>query len=61
MKTKFILLAGVTLLLLVACSSDVEGVNHEVEDKVPVRVHVNEFSISMTGFDDFSAAARGLT
>jgi len=62
MKTKSILLAGVTLLLLFACSSnEVEVVNHEVGDKVPVRVHVNEFSISMSGFDDFSAGARGLT
>ena len=62
MKTNLILLAGVTLLLLVACgSNEVEVVNHEVEDKVPVRVHVNEFSISMSGFDDFSAGARGLT
>ena len=62
MNTRLFLLAGVTLLLLVACgSNEIETVNHGVGDKVPVRVHVNEFSISMSGFDDFSAGARSVT
>jgi len=57
MKTKLIILAA--LLLLAACSSnETEVINHEVGDKVPVRVHVNEFSISVSDFDDFVAGTR---
>lgn len=62
MKTIINLLAALVLLIMTACSSNEVEVENIVEgDKVPVRVHVNEFSISMTSFDDIAAGARGVT
>ena len=57
MKTKLIFLAAL-VLLAASCSNETEVVNPD--EKVPVKVHVNEFSISMSGFDDFyRARTRG--
>ncbi len=62
MKTIINLLAALVLLIMTACSSNEVEVENIVEgDKVPVRVHVNEFSISMSSFDDIAAGARGFT
>lgn len=59
MKPKIINLAALVLLLAACSSNDLNEVENQVEgDKVPVKVHVNEFSITMSGFDDFVAGAR---
>jgi hypothetical protein len=58
MRTKLINLVAIALLAAACSSNETEVINHEVGGKVPVRVHVNEFSISVSGFDDFVAGTR---
>ncbi|WP_028907722.1 FimB/Mfa2 family fimbrial subunit [Xylanibacter ruminicola] len=55
MKTKLIAIAAL-VLLAAACSSESEVINPD--ELVPVKVHVNEFSISMSGFNDGPAKTR---
>ncbi len=55
MKTKLISIAAL-VLLAAACSSESEVTNPD--ELVPVKVHVNEFSISMSGFNDGPAKTR---
>ncbi len=60
MKTKLISIAALVLVLLAAaCSSESEVINPD--ELVPVKVHVNEFSVAMSGFDDNPAATRALS
>lgn len=58
MKTKLISIAAL-VLLAAACSSESEVTNPD--ELVPVKVHVNEFSISMSGFDDNPAPTRAVS
>lgn len=55
MKTKLISIAAL-VLLAAACSSESEVINPD--ELVPVKVHVNEFSISMSEFNDGPAKTR---
>lgn len=55
MKTKLISIAAL-VLLTAACSSKSEVINPD--ELVPVKVHVNEFSISMSEFNDGPAKTR---
>lgn len=62
MKPKIINLAAFVLLLAACSSNDLNEVENQVEgDKVPVKVHVNEFSVSMVDFDEPTAGARSVT
>lgn len=62
MKPKIINLAALVLLLAACSSNDLNEVENQVEgDKVPVRVHVNEFTVSMVDFDEPTAGARSVT
>lgn len=56
MKTKSIILAAIALLFA-ACSNESE-VSKSEADKVPVSVHVNEFSISMSEFAGARSGTR---
>ena len=60
MKTKLISIAAL-VLLAAACSSESEVINDVEGDKVPVRVQVDEFSVSMSGFDDGPAKTRAVS
>lgn len=55
MKTKLIAIAALGLLAA-ACSSESEVTNPD--ELVPVKVHVNEFSVAMSGFDNNPARTR---
>lgn len=55
MKTKLIAIAAL-VLLAAACSSESEVITPD--ELVPVKVHVNEFSISMSEFNDGPAKTR---
>lgn len=55
MKTKLISIAAL-VLLAAACSSESGVINPD--ELVPVKVHVNEFSISMSEFNDGPAKTR---
>ena len=55
MKTKLISIAAL-VLLAAACSSESEVINPD--ELVPVKVHVNEFSVAMSGFDNNPARTR---
>ncbi len=60
MKTKLIAIAAL-VLLAAACSSESEVINDVEGDKVPVRVQVDEFSVSMSEFDDGPAKTRAVS
>ena len=58
MKTKLISIAAL-VLLAAACSSESEVTNPD--ELVPVKVHVNEFSVAMSGFDNNPARTRAVS